>query len=42
MKKLQDPWYHTKEQGTEAAQEGRHSPKETEENLTITDPSVIP
>lgn len=44
MKNLQDPWFHTKEQGTEAAQEGRHNP-ETEENPITTDntdQSVIP
>lgn len=31
MKKLQDPWFHAKEQGTHAVQEARHSPKQREE-----------
>lgn len=45
MKKLQDPWFHTKEQETDPVQEARHSPKQTEKTLLITDstdPLLIP
>lgn len=31
MNNLQDPWFHTKEQGTEAAQEGRQPKGDREE-----------